>query len=126
MEKKHSHKKHSHKKHGHKVVHHKHHHKGRNHGSHKKDKHPWLGLCTSSGRVCGNSLFGCDFMWSDVYICSHAGGIPELGGICSGGCEKGECTGALFLLSPQTAPLPPPSSVPPLPANPRPILLLQN
>ncbi|KAG0284640.1 hypothetical protein BGZ97_008110, partial [Linnemannia gamsii] len=59
---------HHHKNHGH------HHHKkgGRQHHKqkphhYKSKKHPWAGLCTSTGPVCGSELFGCDYIPSALY-----------------------------------------------------------
>ncbi|KAK3818323.1 MAG: hypothetical protein J3R72DRAFT_529338 [Linnemannia gamsii] len=97
----HGHRRH-HKKHGHHHKKHGHHHKkhGQHHHKNKGDKdkikekeHPWVGLCTSTGEVCGNELFGCDFMASAIYSCSQVGATPYFLAICSDGCKNGACTG---------------------------------
>ncbi|KAG0362771.1 hypothetical protein BGX24_005066, partial [Mortierella sp. AD032] len=99
---------HHHRHHHKKLGRHQHHKKGgQNHHyhykgphRHKSKHHPWDGLCTSVGAVCGSELFGCDFIPSALYQCDQVTGIPAYVGNCADGCSGGGiCAG---LTTPKT------------------------
>ncbi|KAG0284784.1 hypothetical protein BGZ96_010874 [Linnemannia gamsii] len=96
---------HHHKRHGH------HHHKkdGRYHHKHKPGfhhhksrNHPWAGLCTSTGPVCGSEHFGCDFIPTALYYCDGVTGYPSYVGSCAYGCGGGGICDGLVTPNPGT------------------------
>ncbi|KAF9096195.1 hypothetical protein BGX29_008674 [Mortierella sp. GBA35] len=79
---------------GHHHHHHHHHHKKGTH-HHMKRHHPWAGLCTTTGPVCGSDLFGCDFISSALYSCDQVAGVPSFVSSCQDGCTNGVCSGPI-------------------------------
>ncbi|KAG0012986.1 hypothetical protein BGZ81_001286, partial [Podila clonocystis] len=69
---------HHHHKHGkhHRHRHGKHHHNMHDHHGRKKPKHPYKDLCVAVGEFCGNSLYGCNFDFKTLYLCTAIGEKP--------------------------------------------------
>ncbi|KAG0202074.1 hypothetical protein BGX33_009918 [Mortierella sp. NVP41] len=60
-----------------------------------KRHHPWAGLCTTTGPVCGSDLFGCDFISSALNSCDQVAGVPSFVSSCQDGCTNGVCSGPI-------------------------------